>query len=165
MKRICLMLCLLLLCGCATRGRLAVLDIDLRSAEQIAAYAGEAAAPYTVYGSTTNIAKPAAVTQSIPLGWWEKIIKAIAVLRCRIRILSVEWATAISLQSPAVPVAPVVESKPAYDYVWPYNTNYWLITTNYYDTSTWWIATNYLGNAIIDCGTGTIMPVKLQSDR
>ena len=75
------------LAGCTT-GRMALVDLDLRTPEQITAYQVEAAIPYC----RTN--QPATVAESkgiLPTSW-EDIIKVLEVVKGRFRILSIEWA-------------------------------------------------------------------------
>ena len=82
-----------LLVGCATKGRLSLLDLDLRDPEQIAASKFEMAVPYT-QGSLldTNVAMVAtATTQAIPGVIWSEVMDVLKVIKARIRIVSVEW--------------------------------------------------------------------------
>ena len=74
----------LLLVGCATRGRLSVVDIDLRTTDQIVAYQQEAA---VIYQSQEKEQPSTGMTG----GTWDFIIKLVEVIKGRIRILSFEW--------------------------------------------------------------------------
>lgn len=78
----------LLAAGCATKGRMSVVDVDFRDASQIEAGRFEAAVPYAT--GTTNV--PTVVkTESIPPALWGPLMELLKVIKCRIRILSVEW--------------------------------------------------------------------------
>ena len=79
-----MVLAMLTLSGCATRGRLSVLDVDLRTPEQIIAYQPEAAVVYE--SEKPNLG--AGIAAPIP---WEFIIKLVEVVKGRVRVLSFEW--------------------------------------------------------------------------
>ena len=70
-----------LLTGCATRGRLSVVDIDLRDASQIEADKSEAS---VVYQDVSTNATAKSFDFSI-------ISTLLSVVKGRIRVLSVEW--------------------------------------------------------------------------
>jgi hypothetical protein len=74
------------LVGCTT-GRMALVDLDLRTPEQITAYQVEAAIPYC----RTN-QPPVVENKSLLTTTWDDIIKVLEVVKGRLRILSIEWA-------------------------------------------------------------------------
>lgn len=88
MNRLAVLFAILLMTGCATpnKGRVALLDIDLRTPEQLSAYAVEAGIPYK---------DPAPVldqhTMSLPLTIWQSVLAMCTAIDGRIRIGSVEW--------------------------------------------------------------------------
>lgn len=75
-----------LLSGCATKGRFAVLDLDLRTPEQIEASVAENTIIYTC---TNNI--PAVAQPKVSVDPWDIIVRIISVVKGRLRILSIEW--------------------------------------------------------------------------
>ena len=75
------------LAGCTT-GRMALVDLDLRTPEQITSYQVEAAIPYC----RTNQPPVAAESKSLIATTWDDIIKVLEVVKGRLRILSIEWA-------------------------------------------------------------------------
>jgi len=75
------------LAGCTT-GRMALVDLDLRTPEQITAYQVEAAIPYC----RTNQPAVVAENKSLLATTWDDIIKVLEVVKGRLRILSIEWA-------------------------------------------------------------------------
>lgn len=87
------LVCLMLLAapGCATRGRVSVIDFDLREAAQIEAGRFEAAVPYTP--SPTNAVPPVlAKTEALPVSFWLQMLETLKVLKCRFRVISFEWS-------------------------------------------------------------------------
>lgn len=76
----------LMLSGCATKGRISVVDVDLRTPEQIIAYQPEAAVVYETDKPQPNLG--AGIAAPIP---WEFIIKLVEVVKGRVRVLSFEW--------------------------------------------------------------------------
>jgi predicted small lipoprotein YifL len=80
------------LCGCATKGRLALVDIDLREPQQITEYRYEAGVPYN-QGDVIVDGEPPAETESQGLAAdvWERFMDVLKVIKGRIRIGSLEW--------------------------------------------------------------------------
>jgi len=72
----------ILLSGCASRGRLSLIDIDLRSQSQIEAYEKEA---LIVYQDAPTIN---AATKSFDFSIISTILSAV---KGRIKVLSIEW--------------------------------------------------------------------------
>jgi len=84
----------MVLCGCATKGRVALLDLDLRTPEQILAYQNEADIIYVPDCCVSNpivVSTNATVKGATIPSPWDIIIKIIEVVKGRIRILSIEW--------------------------------------------------------------------------
>ena len=79
------------LTGCATvdKGRFSVIDLDLRSPEQIVAQKDEKTA---VYGSesTNKVAQVAGEPRAFP---YELLFKLLEVVKGRLMIFSLEWKT------------------------------------------------------------------------
>jgi hypothetical protein len=76
----------IILSGCATKGRLSVIDIDLRTPEQITAYQKEAEVVYQNEESQTVGSSETASKFS-----WDVVIKLVEVIKGRVRVLSFEW--------------------------------------------------------------------------
>jgi hypothetical protein len=81
---------MLMITGCATRGRISLIDLDLRTPEQIVAYQNEADVIYAPDGCTSNTANNASVRVATTFPW-DFIIKIVEVVKGRVRILSIEW--------------------------------------------------------------------------
>ena len=80
-----------LMAGCATC-RFSLVDIDLRSPEQIEASQVEAMAPYMHTGVAGTNALPEVVqTKSLPVSVWTGIMDVLKVLKFRLRIITIEW--------------------------------------------------------------------------
>jgi len=72
--------------GCASPGRFALLDLDLRTPEQIEAYKTEAQVPYGVNeAATQEVVSPKVVSV------WSFLAPIIQVFKGRIKVLSFEW--------------------------------------------------------------------------
>ena len=97
MKKIVLLLVIgACMSGCATSGRLAVVDLDLRSPEQIKAYEVEAQVPYelneVVTGATTNSVNDVVSADAPKVSpIWEFLAPILEAFKGRLRILSFEW--------------------------------------------------------------------------
>lgn len=81
---------LMITAGCATKGRISLIDLDLRTPEQIIAYQNEADVIYTPDGCTSNTANNASVRVATTFPW-DFVIKIVEVVKGRVRILSIEW--------------------------------------------------------------------------
>lgn len=81
-----------LLCsvGCATKGRMSLIDLDLRTPEQITAYQQESHDVYA-FNTPTNAENVIVEPKSIPAPTWDIIVKIVEVFKGRIKILSFEW--------------------------------------------------------------------------
>lgn len=78
--------------GCATRGRMAVLDMDFRTPAQIMAYQSEAALPYVV-ASTNAPVVPPPVKVEAQASWWANLFTWFGSLNeMRLRVLPIEWS-------------------------------------------------------------------------
>ena len=87
MKKIMVVLMVMVMCsGCMSVGRFALVDLDLRTPEQIAAYSHEAEIPYMV-PDNSNTMKVGQVAQTI----WEQVLEVLKVVKGRLRVVSVEW--------------------------------------------------------------------------
>jgi len=77
------------LVGCAStqRGRFSVLDLDLRTPEQITAYQHESSDVYV----EPQQPKPQVETKSFSMAAWDYIVKIVEVFKGRIKIGSIEW--------------------------------------------------------------------------
>jgi len=88
MKTVMAMLVMVLMCGCVSAGRFALVDIDLRTPEQIAAYAKEAEIPYVAqYNEPPTLKADRTVLTAI----WDEIMEVLKVVKGRVRVLPVEW--------------------------------------------------------------------------
>ena len=76
---------MILISGCMSPGRVALLDIDLRTPEQIKAYEVEAQVPFKDTDIISKDPEPKSVSA------WSFVSPIIQVFKGRIRILSVEW--------------------------------------------------------------------------
>lgn len=77
--------------GCATsKGRFSLVDVDLRTPEQILAYQNEADIVYLADGVTPAPATLSAVVP-VPAPWYDIVVKIVEVIKGRVRILSFEW--------------------------------------------------------------------------
>lgn len=74
-----------LACGCASNGRVAVVDWDSREAAQIQAAQYEAGC---IYGDEQQEQQ----TEKAGFSAWAELFDMITKLRVRIRVISVEWA-------------------------------------------------------------------------
>jgi hypothetical protein len=74
--------------GCATKGRISLIDLDLRTPEQIIAYQNEADVIYSPDVSPSN---NNASVRAAPCFPWDFVIKIVEVVKGRVRILSIEW--------------------------------------------------------------------------
>jgi len=91
---------LVLVTGCASsRGRTALLDLDLRSADQIAAYEAEAKA---VHGCEED-EKPGLGATTDSGVTWDIVFRLLEVVHGRIRILPVEWGDCHPKQAESIP--------------------------------------------------------------
>lgn len=79
----------MVMCGCVSAGRFALVDIDLRTPEQIAAYAKEAEIPYAVPSQADPVALKA--DRTVVAAIWDEIMEVLKVVKGRIRVLPVEW--------------------------------------------------------------------------
>ena len=79
--------------GCATSGRFSVIDLDLRSPEQIEAFYGESKVPYNLtLGDSTDAEVEAEVqVDSKSISIWSFIAPILEALDGRLRIFSFEW--------------------------------------------------------------------------
>lgn len=87
---LCMMLFLLLLCGCATvdKGRFSVIDLDLRTPQQIEASIAENTC---IYNCTNKVSQ---VKEEEPRAFpFELLFRFLEVVKGRIRIISLEWKT------------------------------------------------------------------------
>ena len=84
MKTPAIILACLALSGCASAGRLCLVDIDMRRPPQIAAMESEALAPYQCSPSPSN-----AVQSRTAIPW--DIVPDILKLGFRVRVGSYEW--------------------------------------------------------------------------
>jgi hypothetical protein len=91
--RVIVTLAVLLNIGCIGAGRFALIDIDLRTPEQIKAYAAEARYVYEDINVIENEdieegeeVEPKAISGIIP-----SILDKLRVFKCRFRILGFEW--------------------------------------------------------------------------
>lgn len=75
--------------GCAT-GRITLIDIDLRSADQITAYVPEASVVYKP-GDSASVKAVTDGTTSTTSVIWEKIMEVLKVVKGRLRIITFEW--------------------------------------------------------------------------
>ena len=92
-KLMCLVSVVLLsipLAGCATRGRFAVLDLDLRDKDQIIAYQTEATCIYQP-AQQPVAGVPLKEQPAVSLPWWNFLFDFLKVMKGRIRVLSFEW--------------------------------------------------------------------------
>lgn len=80
---------MIVLSGCATAGRFAALDIDLRTPEQIEAFAPEAEIVYKV--GEAPAPNGAQVSAPVDASWVQFLAPIIEVFKGRVRILSFEW--------------------------------------------------------------------------
>ena len=85
MKKIIVMAALALCGGCATNGRVSVVDWDSREASQIEAAQYEA-------GVIFDGGKEKKETQRAGFAAWQELFDMITKLRVRIRVISVEWS-------------------------------------------------------------------------
>lgn len=95
MKRVIIGLSLLLLCtasSCTTsKGRFSILDLDLRTPEQIAAYQTEANIPFT-FGQQDTI--PSGVPRmEVPSTLWAPLFELLKVVKGRLRVVTIEWGS------------------------------------------------------------------------
>jgi hypothetical protein len=72
-----------ILVGCATQGRFAVIDIDLRDKEQIEAYKNEASVLYQ--NTSTNQVSAKSFDFSV-------LSTILSAIKGRIRIVNIEWS-------------------------------------------------------------------------
>ena len=79
-----------MLCGCGTTGRLALVDLDFRTPEQIQAEQLEAIAPFvTVQTNSVRPPEPKPVQEKT---WWTSLVQWFgSVSKMRLRILPIEW--------------------------------------------------------------------------
>lgn len=77
---------LVMCCGCASPGRVSVLEWDSRDDAQIRAQAADTAA---FYGSSVPAATEKAEKSATA---WAAFLEIVSRLRVRVRVLSVEWA-------------------------------------------------------------------------
>lgn len=96
MKRLTIMapLALVLVCGCATQGRIRILNLDFRKPEQIKNGIEEAQAPFKDWSacSTNAPAAPAATqTEALAANWYTALMDMIAKLEARLCLLEIEW--------------------------------------------------------------------------
>jgi len=93
MKNKVLMLCVLVMCvymsGCASSGRFCLVDIDLRTPEQISAYIKESEAVYIGETLPIETDPPEITTKSG--GVLSSLFSFLQVLKCRVRVFSAEW--------------------------------------------------------------------------
>lgn len=89
MKTVMAMLVMVLMCGCVSAGRFALVDIDLRTPEQIAAYAKEAEIPYAVPSQNDPVGLKA--DRTVLTAIWDEIMEVLKVVKGRVRVLPVEW--------------------------------------------------------------------------
>ena len=98
MKRLMMLapLALLLACGCATQGRIRLLNLDFRKPDQITAGKTEAEAPFKDWGAcSTNapaVAPAMAKTEALPLDWYTALFDMIAKIEARVCLFELEWA-------------------------------------------------------------------------
>ena len=88
--KIALLVLALFFCGCSTvdRGRFSVIDLDLRTPEQILTGTVENTC---IYGGTNQ---PPQITKTEPRAFpFELLFKFLEVMKGRIRIISLEWKT------------------------------------------------------------------------
>lgn len=84
---------IIMMSGCATKGRFSAVDIDLRTPEQIIAYQNEADIVYLADGVVSNGVNTVATKDIVPTTapWYDIIVKIVEVIKGRVRILSFEW--------------------------------------------------------------------------
>lgn len=77
--------------GCASmdKGRFSVVDLDLRSKDQIEAQIPEATC---IYNGSTNKTNDASLKSATPIPW-EFVVKLVEVFKGRIKVCSMEWKT------------------------------------------------------------------------
>jgi hypothetical protein len=86
------LLLLVMAAGCATQGRLTGADLDLRDPQQIEAGRMDALTPYLTQVGIPNTdelvkdPKPRAT-----LIWWEKLLEQLPLMKCRFRLIVIEW--------------------------------------------------------------------------
>ena len=94
MKRIVTIAVCFFMMGCAnTNFKMALVDLDMRSPEQIEAMVPEA----EIVFKETNLLEPSAPedvisTQSLPTEVWTAIMEAVKVIKIRIRVLPIEYS-------------------------------------------------------------------------
>lgn len=81
-----LILSLLFGSGCRSPGCVALVDIDLRTPEQIEA---SRAADTAVFGAGAESAQTQKA--ALPLAWWEALFKMVTDIEGRVRLLYVAW--------------------------------------------------------------------------
>lgn len=81
---------LMLCAGCATQGRLGIVDIDFRKPAQIEAGAREAEAPYRDCDKDACV-EPEVAAQGLPLEWYTALFDMVTKLECRITLFKLEW--------------------------------------------------------------------------
>lgn len=82
---------LLVTSGCATRGRFAIFDLDLRDKEQIDAYKTEATCIYESSANQLALGVPVKEEPAAVSPWYQFMFDFLKIMKGRIRILSVEW--------------------------------------------------------------------------
>lgn len=81
---------LLFAAGCKSPGCVALIDIDLRTPEQIRAME---IADTAVFGATNEKGPAGAEARGPSLTWWESLFKMVTDIEGRIRLLYVAWGS------------------------------------------------------------------------
>lgn len=77
--------------GCATSGRMSLLDIDFRTPAQIQASQMEALAPYIEVN--TNSVRGVEKKVEAPKVWWKTVFDWVgSMAQMRLRVLPIEWS-------------------------------------------------------------------------
>lgn len=91
MKYLAVLVIGVLLCGCASQGRFAAIDFDLRTPEQITAYEEEAKIVYETASETPQTDGLKADTPSESP--WYFVFDFLKVMQGRLRFISFEWSS------------------------------------------------------------------------
>jgi len=83
---------ILVLAGCMSSGRFALMDMDFRTPEQVSAGQLEAIAPYVVVHTNDVRALPEKPEQ-VEKSWWTKVVSWFGGMsKMRLRICPLEWS-------------------------------------------------------------------------
>lgn len=91
-----LLLCVSLMCGCAsTKMRLALVDFDFRTPQQRVADVRENEVFYETYVATSKQEANENQEKALPLSFYEKALEVIGKLKARLRIFSLELSPVV----------------------------------------------------------------------